>query len=460
MIPFTQSFATLSGYAMLAAWATVLGGALFGLGGQGAAIAALLLFLTLQLPQTAPGTRVHLAVGAGLALWVLAVVPAPGATLSEAALRACFVSVLFAALGVLQTAVAGAPRFIAAGEMLVRQPSGRRYFALSGGSALFGGVLNFGVLPLFGSLVQRARPPDSDVQSNAAIALRERRMLVALLRGFSVVMFWCPLTMAYAITTTTIEGANWLAMVGFGLAMAVAVLILGRFFGTDRSAPVVNLAPAKTPFSFVALLPVLVLLLVLSALAAGVEEFTAGRLVHGVILFVPLAGLVLLAYIRGWAGLARLGQYIAADVPTQRNEIAVLGNAAFCGALLAVLLPEGSVGGGLQQIMPVAMIPALCLALVVLLGQAGLNPLISVAVLASTLADAAAIGLDPTVFAVALTTGWGLTIGSSSAAAATMVVGRLTAASAWTVGTRWNGAFTLAATATTMIAVTALALLR
>jgi hypothetical protein len=451
--------ATVAGLAMIAAWVLVLGGALFGLGGQGAAIAAVLLYLALQLRHCVTATRVHLAVGAGLAVWVLAVVPAPGAALTEAMLRACFVAVLFSSLGVLQTAIAGAPRFVVAGEMLVRQPPGRRYFALSGGAALFGGVLNFGVLPLFGALVQGARPAPAGPDSASAIALRERRMLMAMLRGFSVVMFWCPLTMAYAITTTAVEGANWLAMAGIGLVLATAVVTLGRYFGTDRRAGGAP-APATVPFSFAALAPVVALLLVLSVLAAGVEEFTAGRLVHGVILFVPLAGLTLLVAIRGRDGLARIANYVVADVPAQRNELAVLGNAAFCGVLIAVLLPEGSIAAILQQILPIAVIPALCLVLVVLTGQVGLNPLLSVTVIASTLTDAAEIGIDPTILAVALTAGWGLSVGSSSAAAATMMVGRMTGASAWTVGTRWNGGFTLAATATVAAATIALSLLR
>ena len=450
---------TISGLAMVAAWVFVLGGALFGLGGQGAAIAALLLFLALQLRHCATSTRVHLAVGAALAASVIAVVPAPGAALAEAMLRACFVTVLFASLGVLQTAIAGAPRFVAAGEMLVRQPAGRRYFALSGGAALFGGVLNFGVLPLFGALVQGARPAPAGPDSAAAIALRERRMLLAMLRGFSVVMFWCPLTMAYAITTTTVEGANWLGMAGIGLVLATAVVVLGRYFGNERRAGAAP-APATVPFSFAALAPVAALLLLLSVLAAGVEEFTAGRLVHGVILFVPLAGLALLVTVRGREGPARLRDYVVRDVPRQRNEIAVLGNAAFCGAAIALLLPEGSVAGILQQFLAVAAIPALCLAVVVLLGQVGFNPLLSVTVLASILANPGAIGLDPTVLAVALTAGWGLSVGSSSAAAATMMIGRMTGENAWTVGSRWNGAFTLAATGLAMAVTTALALLR
>ncbi|TVS01838.1 MAG: hypothetical protein EA407_11070 [Rhodobacteraceae bacterium] len=46
---------------------------------------------------------------------------------------------------------------------------------------------------------------------------------------------------------------------------------------------------------------------------------------------------------------------------------------------------------------------------------------------------------------LALVVGWGLAVGSCSAAAATMSIGRVVGESAWRVGTAWNGHFTLVA---------------
>ncbi len=443
-----------SGAAMALAWVAVLGTAILELNMQDLAIGAVAGYLALELRALRKTTLVHLGVGAALCIAVATLSQTPVADLRNAAFRGSFIMVLFASLGMLQAAITRNPAFISAGTMLVRQPPGRRYFALSGGTTLFGAVLNFGVLPLMGGLVKAAQgdplPPDMAKR-------RERRMMLSLLRGFSVVMFWCPLTVAFAITTTTIAGADWRLMMAAGLGLAAMVLGMGRFF--DMAPRPASAPPAAEPFQWAALTPVFALLILLSALAAIVDYATPGNLVHGVILFVPLTAIALFLIFERADARARITGYLSQDVPLQRNEVAVLGNAALSGTLIASLLPQDALLALLGQSLPVAIIPALCLWAVVLLGQAGLNPLISVAALSAILAQPQVLGLNPSLLALAFVTGWGLTVGSTSAAAATMLVGRLVGASAWTIGTRWNGRFTLAASLLTSGAITALALL-
>ncbi len=446
---------------MVLAWAAILGAALLGLPVQAVAVGAILGFLLLELGTASRITRVHLAAGGILAAAVLLISETAGSDLLAAAFRASFIMVLFASLGMLQTAVMRIKAFIEAGEMLVRQPPGRQYFALAGGTTLFGAVLNFGVLPLMGGLVKAARSqgPDQspgEASPDAGHALRERRIMLAMLRGFSVLMFWCPLTVAYAITTTTIEGLDWRIMALAGAVLAALVIWLGSFFDKAPSRPAA--ARADTRFDWAALGPILALLVLLSLLAASVDAATPGGLVHGVILFVPLTALALLAWFEPKRARARVTQYLGSDVATQRNEVAVLGNAAFSGALIAALLPQDALLTGPGALLPIVLLPALCLWLVVLLGQTGINPLISVAALSAILSDPAPLGLNPTLLGLALVTGWGLTVGSSSAAAATMSVGRLTDRTAWQVGTIWNGRFTLIASMVAGAAITALSL--
>lgn len=443
-----------SGAAMATAWAAVLATAILGLNMQDLAIGGVAAYLAFQLCALRKTTLLHLGVGATLCFAVATLSQTPLDDLRNAAFRGSFIMVLFASLGMLQAAITRNPAFVSAGTMLVRQPPGRRYFALSGGTALFGAVLNFGVLPLMGGLVKAAQgdpmPPDMAKR-------RERRMMLSLLRGFSVVMFWCPLTVAFAITTTTIAGADWRLMMGAGLTLAAMVIGMGRFFDT---APRPAQAPASPqPFQWSALTPVFALLILLSALAAMIDYMTSGDLVHGVILFVPLTAIALFLIFERAQAYARITGYLSQDVPLQRNEVAVLGNAALSGTLIASLLPQQALLTLLGEWLPVAIIPALCLWAVVLLGQVGLNPLISVAALSAILTQPQALGLNPSLLALAFVTGWGLAVGSTSAAAATMLVGRLVGESAWTIGSRWNGHFTLAASLLTGGVITALALL-
>ncbi len=427
--------AALSGALMALAWAAILGAALFSLPTEQIAVGAVLGFLALEALATSRLTRLHLTVGASLAGAVWLVSDAAGQDFLAAAFRASFIMVLFSSLGMLQNAVMRNQSFIAAGEMLVRQPPGRQYYALSGGTTLFGSVLNFGVLPLMGGLVKAAQPGASPAQ--------EKRLMLALLRGFSVVMFWCPLTVAYAITTTTIEGLDWPLMTAAGICLAMLVIGLGRRFNMASGAQAKG--QVTEPFRWPALFPILALLVGLSALAALVDILTPAALVHGVILFVPLTAIFLFWLFDPASARAEATRYLGEDIAMQRNEVAVLGNAALSGALIATLLPQQTLLALLGGALPVVLVPALCLWVVVLLGQAGLNPLITVAALASILSRPASIGIDPTLMGLALVVGWGLAVGSSSAAAATMSIGRVAGESAWRVGTAWNGLFTLVA---------------
>lgn len=420
---------------MALAWAAILGAALFSLPTEQIAVGAVLGFLALEALATSRLTRLHLTVGASLVGAVWLVSDAAGQDFLAAAFRASFIMVLFSSLGMLQNAVMRNQSFIAAGEMLVRQPPGRQYYALSGGTTLFGSVLNFGVLPLMGGLVKAAQPGASPAQ--------EKRLMLALLRGFSVVMFWCPLTVAYAITTTTIEGLDWPLMTAAGICLAMLVIGLGRRFNMASGAQAKR--QVTEPFRWPALFPILALLVGLSALAALVDILTPAALVHGVILFVPLTAIFLFWLFDPASARAEATRYLGEDIAMQRNEVAVLGNAALSGALIATLLPQQTLLALLGSALPVVLVPALCLWVVVLLGQAGLNPLITVAALASILARPASIGIDPTLMGLALVVGWGLAVGSSSAAAATMSIGRVVDESAWRVGTAWNGLFTLVA---------------
>ncbi len=402
-------------------------------------MAAVGLYLILQAPHFSPFVWAHLSVGAALSIATLVLVPQPGAALAEGLSRGIFIAVLFASLGTLRIAAQLSPRVREVGRMLVRQPPGRRYFAIVGGSTLLGAILNFGVLALFVAMIRDA---NAGADANPAAAARERRMMLGLLRGFSLVMFWCPLTVAFAVTTSTIAGAQWPLMAGLGLVIGSAVVAAGWI--AERGAQPKRPPGGETAaFSWSSLAPLAILLVILSTLAALVEEFTRGQLIHGVILFVPIIGVLWLASAGGLRGIAPLGDYIVQQVPLQRQELAVLSNAAFVGTLIGVLLPQALIEAVLgPQGVPAVFVPALFLLLVVVFGQIGANPLISVSVLATAMSDPAAYGVNPTLAASALAVGWGLAIGSSPATAATMYIGRMTGFGSMTVGSRWNGPYT------------------
>ncbi|WP_162906632.1 hypothetical protein [Algihabitans albus] len=445
--PVRRLLNPLSGAAVLVLWVGVLIQALTGLAFVApATLGALALYLLLQAPQLPRTAWVHLTVGAAVTLFSLWWLEHPGEAVMAALGRAAFLAALFAALGALREAARGSDTVLTAGRLLARQPPGRRYAAMTLGGTLFGTILNFGAVALLGGMVRDANTLQSAGGDRRIQAIRERRMLLAVLRGFSVLMFWSPLTVAFAIVTTTVAGTAWPSLMLFGGLAAISVLTLG--WAIDRlTMPRPRVPAAAEPFRWQALAPLFGLLGLVFGLSLLVDETTDGALIHGVILVVPLIALSWLALGKGVRhSTGRMGSYLGETVPTQRAEIAVLGNAAFLGTLIAALLSESGAEAALDQ----AQLPPLLIAvvmpwLVVVFGQLGANPLISVTVLAAVIGDPARFGVEPTVFGLGLVMGWGLTVGSSPAAAATMMIGRLSGCSARAIGRDWNGLHSLLA---------------
>ncbi|QPC43099.1 hypothetical protein HW532_10605 [Kaustia mangrovi] len=435
--------AALSGGAIVIVWAGVLLDALFAVPGAAAvAVAALAVYLVLQAPRLNRLAWVHLAVGAAAAGTVLATLDDPVSVLMEGLARSAFIASLFAALGMLREAAQISPTILRAGRMLVHQPPGRRYIAITAGSALFGAILNFGTVTLLGGMINQANTLQAAHGQEDVRLVRQQRMLTALLRGFATIMFWCPLTVAFAVVTATIPGADWPPLVMWGGLTTICVMAIG--WTIDRlTMPRRRLPVEADPFRFSRLAPLIGLIAAVFVLAFSIEETTSGQLIHGVILIVPLIAVIWLVAGHEVAGARRLAHYLVSDVPGQRQEVAILGNAAFLGTAVAALVPptalEALIGPG--SVAPV-LLPVIALWLVVGAGQIGANPLLTATVIATLVANAPTLDYEATAMGLALVMGWSLTVGSSPAAAATMIIGRFSNHSAAYIAHRWNGLHT------------------
>ncbi len=92
----------------------------------------------------------------------------------------------FFALTTLRDAAETSPLVRRCGRHLVAQPPGRRYAALTGGGHLFGIILSYGAIELLAAMVMRANTLEAAGGSADVRALRSRRMLMAIYRGFCV----------------------------------------------------------------------------------------------------------------------------------------------------------------------------------------------------------------------------------------------------------------------------------
>lgn len=366
--------------------------------------------------------------------------------------KAAFIGAFFTALATLRNASGTSAVIATCGRFLAQQPPGRRYAALTVGGQLFGLLLNYGALVLLGSLAET----NARLEPNAEIrAHRLRRMLLAIQRGFVSTLPWSPLAFAMAIATSLVPGARWADAVGPCLVSGALLALLGWGLDTAFKPRLSAPAPARGPIagSWLSLWPLLALLAVLGVLVGGLELATGLRIVAIVMLVVPLMSLLWIGVqTRGDRAAARIAararDYAVRDLPQYRSEIVLLMMAGLIGTLGAGLLVPVVAGMGLDLgAAPAWMVLVGIVWLIPIAGQLGMNPILSVSLLAPMLPEAAALGLTPADFIVAITAGWALSGASSPYTATTMMIGSLGGVSALRVGLGWNGLYTVLAAA-------------
>jgi hypothetical protein len=362
--------------------------------------------------------------------------------------KAAFIAAFFTALTSLRHAADTSPVIRTSGLFLARQPPGRRYGALTLGGHLFGLVLNYGAIALLGSLALASvgEEPDTEIRDH-----RVRRMLLAIQRGFVATLTWSPLAFAMAISTSLVPGADWSQAAPLCFATGAMLAGLGwtldTVFKPRLSGPT---PPAQTVTgSWASLLPLLGLLVILVTAVVGLSESTGVRAVGVVMVVVPVLSASWIAAqtpagerIRQTA--ARGRNYVLRDLSRYRGEMIILMMAGFIGTLGADLLVPLVQASGLDlSRLPGWLILVSMVWIIPVTGQFGMNPILSVSLIAPILPAPAAMGVSPAEVIVAITGGWALSGASSPFTATTLMVGAIGGVSASWVGVRWNGIFTL-----------------
>ncbi|MFT3690329.1 hypothetical protein [Paenirhodobacter sp.] len=342
-----------------------------------------------------------------------------------------------------------------AGFFIDQMPA-RRYGLLTLGGYLFGIILNMGVLSLLGLMIRQRNTLASAGGHEHIRTIRERRMVLPLLRGFSVTPLGSPISIAMVVLLTVLPGVDWLRLLGLGLMTGGIVLVLG--WALDHATAPRHLAhllpPVPRQRGFGALAGVIGIVLGIFALALSIEGLAGLPLNRAVLAALPLAGLIWLAaqHRRFPAPMAarligrRLVREGTRTFPRFRTEIAILSSAGFIGTLLSALVPPPVMGAALMAVpLHALLLPGYFTLLVLLAGLAGLNPIVTVSILGAALAAVPAPGVPRDILALALMAGWTLTINASAMTASSMIVGDLVNRSAREVTLLWNGRFALLA---------------
>ena len=422
-------------------------------GSAGAGLVAaggILVFLVLATPRAPWSRQAFVALGIGLVAIALFTRADWLAITVKGLEQGGFIAAFFIALASLRGPAAASPAIERCGQYLASQPPGKRYLALTTGGHLFALILSYGAISLLGGLTESiaSREPNAEIRE-----IRNRRMLLAIQRGFVASLTWSPLAFAMAISTSVIPGSSWSGAAVFAIFNAALVTFIGWALDTYFKPKLTQPAPARRdPIGgWRDLKPLLALLVLLFSGVAVLELLTGLRVIAVVMLLVPTIAIGwIVIQSQGGTGTAartatRLKRLALIDIPSFQSELILLVMAGFIGATGGELLqPEIADQALALDAIPVSVILVAIVWIIPLLGQLGMNPILSVSLLAPLLPSAAAMGVSPNVVVVALTAGWALTGASSPFTATTLLIGRLGHTSAFRVGVVWNGGFMVA----------------
>lgn len=419
---------------------------------QAAGIVALLLYLmTLkgQLTRMAKGLLCAAGVLTLLALWRS---PTPGQLLFEASGRFAFFATFVVALSMLRLPAYRSRLVRRCGQSMLLQPPSRRYPILSLGSALFGIILNIGVLNLFAAMIEKSNTL-SAAQGRAWVReARQRRMMLALLRGFSLAPLISPMGIGVAVVLSSLPQVTWPQLAPYILGAAALIFMAGwavdYFTGPHPPANKTYVTPSLRPLAQFS-----VLLIGIVALVFSIAWLLELRLPIAALLGAPTGALLWLAWQRrrlGFGGLPAAITAVHRQLPwllsPSANEIVVLGAAGYLGHVCVGLVDTQQLAPLLAVLDPLGTLNAvLAMLMVVGLAQIGVNPIVTVTLLVGLLPTLGIEGLTPELIGASLMVGWALALMSSPMTASMLILSRFTGVPATRIGYRWNGRFLIAA---------------
>ncbi len=390
------------------------------------------------------------------------VVPMVGQALDRAAFLAAFMILL----ALLRDGAVTSPSVLEVGRYLTRQPPGRRYLALQSGGHVLGVILNFGCLSLLGPLIQRGvRAEQGDAADKTAAeitAIRERRQMSALTRGFSWIIAWSPTAITQAFVPLVLTGVQTGRMAAMGAAITLVFFLAGWLEDRVRGARIrkklsaQGQLPAPNPMTFprAEFMKFAAVCLALGLIAGGIILSTGSATVPALMLTAPLVTVV-------WIWLQNLGaqesfpkalratsdrgrEIVSQSIPNSSPEALTLSVAGYAGIMAAGLTdaPAFAAFLGLEAVPPLAIYLTVA-ALVPLASNLAIPSMLVVTFLGSLFSALPQLDLDPTLLGFSLVMGWGLNLVASPFSATSLVLSRVTGIPGTRISWHWNGLYSL-----------------
>lgn len=427
-------------------------------------VALVLLFVVVALPSIKRVARVFVLVAlACLPTLVLAEVPME--VLVAGLTRAAYYCSFFTALTLIRGAAERSPLLAAAGSQVIRQPPRRRFLTLTLGSHLFGLTMSFGALTMLSTMVMgTARSLAAAGAPASAVSTMKRQSLLALLRGFTPTAAWSPLSVTPLVVVSLVPGMSWERLLPVGMAVAVLLLVLGVVVNrVQEGATEAPLAVGEgAGWGAVVRLCLLVAGLLFAVVLLALPE----RLAVSDAVMIATSAVTLLWIALQARGKApgetarRYRELFTVTLPRQSTEIIVLLTAGFIGVVLSAVVPTAAVASLLGALpYPAVVLGLVSFWVVVLLGMAGFNPIITVTLLGATFADPQALGVPGLFLAGVYLFSWALSTQISPFTASALSLSSVAGMDSRDLVFVWNRVFALVAVVLASAGIVAVALL-
>jgi hypothetical protein len=418
------------------------------------AVFVLLLFTLIEWKHLELTTKVVALVAINLTLTLLALSQVSLVQLSMLCGSVAFFAFFLIALSLLKEAALTSNSVSLTGQALLQQQPVKRYALLTFASHLLGILMSIGAINLLGTMIHKSLCDNKDTVDTRINSARQRRMMLAVVRGFCSIPLWAPTSVTITLLVTTIPTLQWVDIMPYGLYLTLVLLLFGIWLDHVQApkhlkhlAPAISNNLSDLQVSY----PIAVVVTALAIVSGVLISMTSLRPIAAVLVSAPIVSTawIFTQYHRKRDTFSavrltvrRFSTDIFFKLPLQRSEIVFFAGSVLVGRLLLTVL---DIEWFAQQLAHLNISAALILIssswIIFLAALLFINPMISVTLVAGALSQLPSVETMPVTIALVMMVTWAVVIGSSPTTTSVRISAKLTGISPFHMGIKWNGLY-------------------
>ena len=420
------------------------------------AVFMLTLFMCLEWKQLDLSTKLIAWVAMGLTLLLLSFSQISFHQLGTLTSSVVFFAFFLIALGLLKEAALTSNSVNLTGVVLLQQHPVRRYALLTFASHILGILMSVGAINLLATMIQRSLDHNKGTVDARINSVRQRRMMLAVMRGFCSIPLWAPTSITITLLVTTIPGLQWIDIIPYGLYLTLTLLLFGIWLDHVQAPKNLSHLVPKISNDLSALkvsYPIIVVVITLAIISALLIFTSPLRPIAAVLVSAPIVSIawIFSQYHRTNNKLnamrltvKRFSSDIFFRLTLQRSEIVFFAGSVLIGRLLLTVL---DLDWFAQQLAHLNLSAALILIasswLIFIAALLFISPMISVTLMAGALAQLPGVDHMPVTIALVMMVTWAVVAGSSPSTTSVRISAKITEISPFQMGVKWNGLYSV-----------------